>query len=828
MSVTSRTRPLRFGFLVRPDDKVRLRKIFQINACLWGGEFNPIIPIFTRVPGWWERRGIRFKNAKQILNGYLDFFEPDLVVEAEQGLAAGLGIDQKRVLQLSDILRRADGERRETYGLDVMDLYRQMYREEYQFVRRHPHQIKVFKPTDKSFEGFVECAFGLFPKAKDLLYFGKAFKDAFDPEYVALDGASLAKLYRSGFSSPLIMGQQKLEVDYNNRDDPVLYILDAKEPRDLIDFWNYRAVQGRVVPIPVQWLPELSDYCKSFIERNHRPIPGNPHGVMFQPKSMFSRSIPEQDIGKLHSEYLSVPITGANTIQVWYPPIWQRPSEMVASPARPTVAYATKNTSSPIDVEKPQIDFEVASPEFAEKYGGEYRWATVISLHDWSLKDQIATVYPTDFRSQCVGRLHVGLDPFLYTTEGFVLFERFKDASVHLALQDGATAHARWLKDRNIVTRLSDAGRASQQIIQTLGGFWGVTALAHPDIVRLLDGMSRRPVLRSAHQDEFRQKVQKAIGKSVWLDRTFKVLVERRAVELGYELKCPKCGEWSWYALSQLDNTVSCGLCLRKSEFPITEPSNSKVARWAYRVIGPFALPDYARGGYAAALALRFFADVVSHGDRADTTWSAGQELTLPNGDKAEADFIVWYQRKRMFGTNRRTEVIFGEAKSFGKDRFADEDIQRMKQLAETFPGSILVFATMKNADALSKDEVKRLRKLAQWGREYDQDAKRSRAPVIVLTGLELFSEWYLEHTWKQKGGQHADFVAPASVSLENLRRLADFTQQLYLGMPSYSQWREAYWKKRHARRGQKAGKASLAGKNQAGNEAAAQEHGED
>jgi hypothetical protein len=804
INVASRLRPVRFGFLVRPDDGVRLLEIFQINTCLWGGEFNPIIPFFKRVPQWWERRGFRFENAKQIINGYLDFFEPDVVVEAEKGLADGFGIDPERVLQLSDILRHSDEREHKSYGLDVMDLYRQMYREEFQFVRRHPHRIKAVDPKNKAFAQFVACAFGSFPTHKQLAYFSKAFKDAFDPETVSLDGAALDTLYRSGFASPLVMGRQKLEADYNRHGDPALFIMDAKEPRDLIDFWNYRAIKRDVVPIPVQWLPEVSGYCKEFMERNYRPLPDNPHGVMIRPRSIFSRSIPEENIRTLHSAYLSVSTPDANLIQPWYPPIWQRPSEYVMSSSRPIVEYATKSASLPFDVDKPDLTFDLASPDFAEKHGGEHRWAHVISMRDWSMKDQIATVYPTEFRTQCAGRLHVGGEPFFNTTEGFVLFGRFKNHGAYLHLEDGAAALGHWFKEHKIEARLSESGRATQQIIQTLGGFRGVTSLAHKDIIGLLDGMARRPVLRSAHQDKFRQKVQKAVGKSWHRDRTFNVLVERKAVDLGYELKCSKCGGWSWYPLAQLNSTVTCDLCLRQNDFPITDPSNSKLARWAYRVIGPFALPEYARGGYAAALALRFFSDVVSHGDRAETTWSAGHELSLPDGTKTEADFILWYQRKRMFGTNHRTEIVFGEAKSFGKDVFSDRDIDRMKRLAETFPGAILVFATMKDGGEFSKDEIKRLRTLAQWGREHDSNTRRSRAPVIILTGLELFSDWYLKQTWKNKGGKHAALIEPAYVTLENLRLLADFTQQLYLDMPSYHQWRERYWEKRRARRKKK------------------------
>ncbi len=250
--------------------------------------------------------------------------------------------------------------------------------------------------------------------------------------------------------------------------------------------------------------------------------------------------------------------------------------------------------------------------------------------------------------------------------------------------------------------------------------------------LQLLNKMSNKPVTRSAHFQKFRNMIHNAVNKDIWRNRNFETLIERKAVELGLELKCSKCGSWSWYSLKKLDYSLTCDLCLKQYDFPITEPGGSKYSRWAYRVIGPFALPDYARGGYAAALAIRFFADIIGGIDGPKVTWSSGQELTLATGKKSEADFILWNQRKEMFGTDYPTEVVFGEAKSFGLDVFKESDISKMKLLAEAFPGSILVFATMKEAEELSQEEIKRLRKLAEWGREYDKERKQTRAPVIM------------------------------------------------------------------------------------------------
>lgn len=798
ISVNVRLRPVRFAFMVRPEDKANLLKIFHINTCLWGGLYNPIIPFLKRVPIWWERDGYKFDNAKQIVNGYLDYFEPDFVVEAKKGIASGFGIDPKRILQLGDILPRAGQREEKGHGQTVLDLYRKLYREEFQFVRRDKHKIIDVTAVTPGFDGFAACLFGGFPKQLNLKYFGTAFKDVFDPEQVKLDAAALKKLNISGFYSALRMGHDDVEVDYNDHSEPTLFILNAEESKDLLDFWNFRAVHRNVVAIPVQWLPELSDFCKHFITKNYRPLPGNPNGVMIHPISMFSRSINPKDIETLHQKYLLVDKQGANAIQTWYPPIWRQAPEIMIRRTRPTLTAASQKFDVPVDLEKPSIRFESLYPNFAARYGGDNRWANVISLEDWSYKNRIATVFPSDFRIQAVPRF--GLDELLLSTnEGLVNFPHFKDVPHYWELIEGKESIELWLKGDKISCRLSESGRATQQIIQTLGGFFGVKSLSHKGIIELLDGMARSSVTRSAHQKEFENKVNTAINGDFWRGKVLETLVERKAVELGHELKCSKCGSWGWYALNQLNAEMHCNLCLRSFNFPLTNPTDSKRAKWAYRVIGPFALPKYADGGYSSALSIRFFSDVIGRMGKAEITWSPGQELTFPNGEKVEADFILWYQRKHFFGTDHRTQIVFGETKSFGKDAFKNEDVERMKLLAVKYPGSILVFATMKEACELSTDEIKRIRKLAEWGREYDKDRRETRSPVIVLTGAELFCPHYLSEAWKEKGGKHKLLVDPAYVQLENLKTLADFTQQLYLDMPPYSSWREAKWKKKIA-----------------------------
>jgi len=800
ISVKVRLRPIRFAFLVRPNDRKRVLDIFRINTCLWGGKYNPIIPLIKQVPSWWDRHNHRFESAEQIVNGYLDFFEPDFVVEAEPHLADGLGFDRGRVLSLSSLLTGKNDRDWNGHGLTVLSLYRDLYRKKFQFARRHDHDIINVVSEKRSLSGFSACLFGSFPEETELKCFDKAFTDAFEPKKVALNSESLCTLYTSGFTSALRLGHSKIEIDYHDLSDPALFVLDAKDPRDLIDYWNLRALRRHVIPVPVQWLDELSNFCKEFIIENYRPLPGNQHGVMIHPTVMFARSIPSADIERLHADYFHVDVNGANCLQDWYPSLWRPSPGYTIREMRPTLSAATKSFDVPYIPEKPEVRFDTLYPDFADEYGNQNRWANVVSLRDWSSRDQIAIAFPCNYKKSEYSKFRVGREEILPTTEGFIIFPRYKNIPEYWEMQDGTTAINNWLRSYGVKTVLSESGRTTQQIIQTLGGFGGVASFAHADIVRLLNDISRS-VSKSTHQNEFKNRIQTATKSDMWRRRNFENLVDRGAVELGLELKCTKCSSWSWYSLKQLDYQLSCSLCLRQFRFPITEPSTTTVSKWAYRLVGPFALPDYAKGGYAAALSIRFFSVILGQLDKADVTWSAGQELELGSDNKIESDFILWYQRKQFFGNNFQTEVIFGESKSFGKDAFKIEDVERMKKLATHFPGSVLVFSTMKQANEISEEEIARIAKLAEWGREYIRERQETRAPVIVLTGTELFAPYSLHEAWKEKGGNHAKLIEHAMVRPDNLRVLANLTQQLYLNMPSYSDWMDTKWKVRAARR---------------------------
>jgi hypothetical protein len=103
-----------------------LRRVLAFNTCLWGGIFNFIIPLFRQTPTRYNDRPFRGPNAKQLLDGLVEAFEPDFLVEAEPGLASSTSFPADRVIGLDDIFRR-DEYRRGGYGLSLFDVCAAMY-----------------------------------------------------------------------------------------------------------------------------------------------------------------------------------------------------------------------------------------------------------------------------------------------------------------------------------------------------------------------------------------------------------------------------------------------------------------------------------------------------------------------------------------------------------------------------------------------------------------------------------------------------------------------------------------------------------------------------
>jgi hypothetical protein len=434
------------------------------------------------------------------------------------------------------------------------------------------------------------------------------------------------------------------------------------------------------------------------------------------------------------------------------------------------------------------VRFSGLSPDFASPYGeGTARWANVLRLHSYANEESIAVVLPLDFANENVPRLRLG-GRALISCDGIVLPQEYKDHPEYLSLLTGRQAIIAWLKQHDVEAEPSDAGRIAEQVLSAVGGFWGAYLFADEDTLKLLDAMAKsirrhqdgkleeypdraKPV--TAWQKIIARRKNQQLSPQLGLD----LFVKANILKLGLSVECPNCMKKNWCSLHDLDEQLTCDRCLKRFDFP-QGSLNFRNTPWQYRVVGPFSIPDFAGGAYATVLALSVFAQHL--GSQTQLSYSTNLDIALGQ-ENLEVDFAFWYLRDYHLELDEEPVLAFGEAKSFASEAFEAKDIERMKKLAVKFPGSFQVFATLK--DNLSDDERSAIGDFALWGRDPLRNG-HPRAPVIVLTGVELFSEWLVDHTWKNLDDKRGKFAALSPTRLDNLWTLADLTQQFYLGLP--------------------------------------------
>src|SRR5512133_2713891 len=118
-------RPIRFAFLVAPNNLRELTRAFQINTVLWGGQYNIVVPAWNRCPEQHHGEG----SARKVVRGLLDAAEPDFVVSGQVDVSQ-FDVAKERVVKLDDMFKKPGLP---GGGLSVMPHYQWLYETEWKF-----------------------------------------------------------------------------------------------------------------------------------------------------------------------------------------------------------------------------------------------------------------------------------------------------------------------------------------------------------------------------------------------------------------------------------------------------------------------------------------------------------------------------------------------------------------------------------------------------------------------------------------------------------------------------------------------------------------------
>jgi hypothetical protein len=153
------------------------------------------------------------------------------------------------------------------YGVTIFELLSDFIEKELRFVRREPLDVRL-----PSFSGsaslFLASVFGVLP-AKAQVIFDKHFAPELSAKTVPCVLADFSTFLRPTILFLRRFGMFGLEaIPRGFRRGDTVFLLDATNSLDVIDYWNLRALGRAVVPFPIQCAESeaVRTYAREFIE----------------------------------------------------------------------------------------------------------------------------------------------------------------------------------------------------------------------------------------------------------------------------------------------------------------------------------------------------------------------------------------------------------------------------------------------------------------------------------------------------------------------------------------------------------------------------------
>jgi hypothetical protein len=757
ITVEQSVRPLRVGFLVDPQDLTSIRRAISCNTGQWGGIFNPLIPVYRRRPRWWRAR-LPFPDwapsAAELAEGAIRSWDPDFLVECRAGArplpgddVPGLALGALGAHHFEEGPGRGDG----AAGVSIRFVVGQLHEDLFRFQRAvGPEPVVV--GAERGFEDLAGAAFGSFGDGEGARL-EAAYRELTGASDISLEPANLLRLLGYGHDeirliSPLDFNAHKLSVYWPfHRSESVVFLMSPSEGIDLIDYWNLRASGRRVVPVPTRWRSELAPQIATAIEEitggEGRPI-----------SLVAGRRVPAGELENFREEL------GLGEGAALFDPgllIWDHALE-ARDPERPEIAAAEAEET--VELSRGRIEVPLARPKITRRGTAPNlnAWASVVRLKaDFRAEDLACAFDPG------LGGVQEALEArqprrTRAREEGLVSIVGLED-ELNWRPPSGTELFSWYAGDTEVEPRLSEPGSIATEMVR------------HPALIALMEKAVNSETGTVKYEEVKRATMEARGGDPRWADKLLSILLERRVLEIGLFLECPRCSKQNWYSPEEMGRWCECARCLDRFPFPGVKPPR----QWGYKPRGGFAAPGFARGSYPVLFSLQALSNLAVR-----SSWWPSLSL----GPELEMDFGLWAQNDPLPGRNRSEWTLFlGEAKTHNK--FDADDIARAEALRRRFPGAVIVFSTLR--DELTPEEKSLI---AGFARPAKRDDSPDRADVIVFTGLELYADESLTHAWQDAGGKAAE-IAPREIGRRPwAAAVADITQQIHLGLPQYEHWR--------------------------------------
>ena len=746
--------PTRIGFLVRKDCIDDLVRAAELNTILWGGIFNPLIPVCP--------------DTNSVDDELVGAFQLD-------ALCPVASIPRVETIPLCHPLLNLQGESRESVLvhdsstrrstptlLDINDVTHLYWDRNFKHTSSdfRSHYALVQWPEEDPLAPLFALAFGqLSSGLRFSVDYGRLFVQGLRARTLRIASSKPLPATLTRYLSPLATTTAELKKYGSSQDGGGVFVGDGNRFEDLLNFWNIRAAGH-----PVRFLDiNRKERFESFIARHLEVLDtmasssiGATEHISFYCRTADcdqTQRIAESFATRktvfthpLESRYLPSIPTGSTRLEFGY--------EFVSSTVEESGAGYTLHVGLPEKKFLPDVEaarfktFSVTIEPVSEiRYSGHtLRPPAIRPLRELFCQRMLRYASKPQIRGREYRHLVRGID-----------HRSLVDAISH----DGIIAAL--FGKAGYVSELSTAGLLAKRIVEKMGSLERTRLFKIRGVRELIKsvgpsdafakGLATKRLWNDGQFEEHKELSVEPNGTLVGTtDQVFRLLVREGFLRSGLSLRCSHCYLKDWRALRELDDVWQCRFCRTNNS---ASPELMSDAAWKFRKSGLLAKDNNQEGAIPVILTIAVLDELFG---RESFVWSFALNLTKGQ-TKCEVDLCVIVD-----GADDEVggpEIAIGECKSEGGVIDA-ADVEHLASVARDLRqldiAPYLVFT--KTGAKFARDELERFRAIREEGLE-----------CVLMTNREL------EPRYPYGGGDEDGCVEwPRS-----MRALADNSRRRYL-----------------------------------------------
>ena len=767
VAVTQELAPIKFCFFIKPKSVSSFRKVMQFSHSLWGGQYNPIVPLYKKFTIMQRRELRTHLSPSEFYFNFFENFNPDIIVYEDTLDKTYLKsiISDRPLIELSEFEKQLQNNNL-AYGLSIIEILKTVLSKEFKFQRNDDMKFILPNLSNRDVHLYYSTKFPT-NKIQKIIEQSLAEQPYFEVKEISQQNLIEYLIDRNFIIGDLGSYQIRARLSvYHQR--VFIYCYDPSSFVDLIYLWNIRASSRKGVELPINNYNEgyynnaIINLSKDLEKKDALGltiIKGYSLNIaQFEEVSKYVKTIIESLDNKIQILF-----------QNWLPSLGETKETADYNGISCNSILHESNYNQLETTSEDWISYTLLKPNFQMDEKWERKSYKVTS---WYHFYDSHNLYPN---------VITGIDGLDWTrlTQGFIFSDvRISKGGVVTLAQSkdkigcSIPKSIEYLKvffaKKNFRFIETPKGKLSNQIYANIGGLHGILQFTSKGAIQVLQEFEDGKVVAYEQiLSAIKREKPKHYEKTPL--RFIEQLVDKRIIELGVKVQCVICLQRSFIPLDDIKSEIICNHC--RAHFTVPKFNPKDTFKWSYVGTGPYTKNNKVDGLFTSFLAINLF----NHGlHRADDNITSAMNFILKQkNNEYEIDLFLQLRQRRR---NRDdTEIIFCECKTYNS--FSQKDIDRMTYIGRNFKNSILAFCTLKNE--LSQDEIELIRPMVEIFR--NGFGNRAENPVFILTSNELLPD-----------NEYEPFAHYGEIHLsirysDYLGYLCDQSTVKYLGMESWS-----------------------------------------